>query len=61
MKETSSEKRPHQTKEQSKGCPQAEQEGPQIKVGSQEKERWALLLREAELIAALLKESGTRR
>ena len=40
---------------------QAEQEALQIKMKEREKSRWLALLREAEVIAANLKESGTRR
>jgi hypothetical protein len=41
--------------------PQAEEEVPQTETEKQEKSRWEALLREAEVIAANLKESGTRR
>ena len=49
-----------ESKEKEKGS-QAEQEALQTKMKEREKSRWLALLREAEVIAANLKESGTRR
>ena len=49
-----------ESKEEEKGS-QAEQEAPQTDMKEREKSRWLALLREAEVIAANLKESGTRR
>ena len=41
--------------------PQAEEEALQTEAEKREKSRWEALLLEAEVIAANLKESGTRR
>lgn len=59
MEEGAPEKRQDESKEE-KGS-QAEQETLQTEVEEREKARWLARLREAEVIAANLKESGTRR
>ena len=60
MESGSPEKRPRTEAEEGKR-PQAEEEVPQTEAKKREKSRWDALLREAEVIAANLKESGTRR
>ena len=53
-------KRPR-TESEEEERPQAEEETLQTEAKKREKSRWDALLREAEVIAANLKESGTRR
>ena len=60
MEKGTPEKRPQAKSKEEKGS-QAEQEALQTKMKKREKSRWLALLREAEVIAANLKESGTRR
>jgi hypothetical protein len=49
-------------KDQTAAPEDLQSEGPHsLKPGQREKSRWLALLREAEVIAANLKESGTRR
>ena len=57
----SPEKRPRTEAEEEDKHPQAEQEPLQTEAEKREKSRWEALLLEAEVIAANLKESGTRR
>jgi hypothetical protein len=51
----------NEEKERVEGQQDAQAETKEPEDEGQEQERWAMLLREAELIATLLKESGTRR
>jgi hypothetical protein len=60
MEGESPEKRPRTESEEEKR-PQTEEEVPQTEAEEREKSRWDALLLEAEVIAANLKESGTRR
>ena len=60
MERESPEKRPRTEAEKEKH-PQAEEEALQTEAEKREKSRWEALLLEAEVIAANLKESGTRR
>jgi hypothetical protein len=60
MEKEAPEKRPQTEIKEEKGS-QVEQEALQTKMKEREKSRWLALLREAEVIAANLKESGTRR
>jgi hypothetical protein len=60
MEKGAPEKRPQAEIKEEKGS-QAEQEALQTEMKEREKSRWLVLLREAEVIAANLKESGTRR
>jgi hypothetical protein len=50
-----------QTKTEEGVHPEAEEEDLQAEAKKREKSRWEALLLEAEVIAANLKESGTRR
>ena len=59
MERESPEKRPPTDAEETH--PQAEEEALQTEAEKREKSRWEALLLEAEVIAANLKESGTRR
>ncbi len=66
MEGESTEKRPQveevlQTETEEGGQPQAEEETLQAEAAKRERSRWEALLLEAEVIAANLKESGTRR
>ena len=58
--EESPEKHPR-TKAEKEKLPQAEEDALQTEAEKREKSRWQALLLEAEVIAANLKESGTRR
>ncbi len=60
MEGESLEKRPRTEAEEEK-CLQAEEEALQTEAEKRERSRWEALLLEAEVIAANLKESGTRR
>jgi len=60
MEKGAPEKRPRAESKEEKGS-QAEQEALQTEMKEREKSRWLALLQEAEVIAANLKESGTRR
>lgn len=60
MEKEAPEKRP-QAESKEEQDSQAEQEALQTEMKKREKSRWLALLREAEVIAANLKESGTRR
>ena len=60
MEKGTSEEQPQAESKEEKGS-QAEQEVPQTEMKEREKSRWLALLQEAEVIAANLKESGTRR
>lgn len=60
MEKRAPEKRPQAESKEEQGS-QAEQEALQTEMKEREKSRWLALLREAEVIAANLKESGTRR
>lgn len=60
MEKGAPEKRPQAEIKEEKGS-QAEQEALPAEMKEREKSRWLALLREAEVIAANLKESGTRR
>ena len=60
MEKKAPEKRPQAEIKEEKGS-QAEQEALPAETKEREKSRWLALLREAEVIAANLKESGTRR
>ena len=60
MEGESPEKRPRTEAEEEKP-PQAEEETLQTEAEKREESRWEALLLEAEVIAANLKESGTRR
>jgi hypothetical protein len=50
-----------ETKTEGEKHPQAEEETLQTEAAKREKSRWEALLLEAEVIAANLKDSGTRR
>ncbi len=58
---TKTEKRPQTETEEEEKRPQAEEDTLQTEAEKREKSRWEALLLEAEVIAANLKESGTRR
>jgi hypothetical protein len=62
MEKESTEKHPQiETEAEEEKDPQVEQEALQTEAKKREKSRWEALLLEAEVIAANLKESGTRR
>jgi hypothetical protein len=67
MERESTEKRPQaveevlETEAEEEEQPQAEEGALQAEAEKREKSRWEALLLEAEVIAANLKESGTRR
>ena len=61
MEGESPEKHPQTEAKEEEKHPQAEEDALQPEAEKREKSRWEALLLEAEVIAANLKESGTRR